>query len=182
MNISQFARHIGKSHPAVLKAIKSGRLVRSVRRDAQGRVVDIDPVEGAREWKNRAKLPPPARDPARGPSAAEAADVARRLSAVVEADFDETKRLALNLVPRVIEGAREVLRAAKEREPTAAELVDVFALDAGEDAAPFVSGCLSGACEEGTDLAVEIAREAGRDAARGYPWFGTKEASDGNEG
>jgi hypothetical protein len=181
VNVSQFARHIGKTHPAVLKAIKTGRLSRSVRRDAQGRVIDIDPAEGVREWKNRAKLPPPSRSKARGPSAAESADVTRRLAAVVEADFDEVKRLALDLVPHVIEGAREVLRAAKEREPTAAELVAAFALDSGEDAAPFVFASLSEACEQGGEPAIEIAREAGRDAARGYPWIG-KEAADGHEG
>ncbi len=59
MNVREFARHIGVSHPAVSKACANGRLTeRSVRRDARGRVVDIDPVEGAREWEIKGRLSP----------------------------------------------------------------------------------------------------------------------------
>jgi hypothetical protein len=58
MKIREFARHIGVSHPAVLKACANGRLTeRSVRRDGRGRVVNIDPGEGAREWdRNKGRL------------------------------------------------------------------------------------------------------------------------------
>lgn len=57
MNVTQFAKHIGVSRPAIRNAIRRERLARSVRRDARGRV-DIDPVLGVREWEeNRQRLP-----------------------------------------------------------------------------------------------------------------------------
>lgn len=58
MNIREFSRHIGVSHPAVLKACKTGRLRRSLTRDSNGRVTGIDPVLGVEEWKAKTRLSP----------------------------------------------------------------------------------------------------------------------------
>lgn len=67
MKVREFAKHIGVSHVAVLKAAQSGRLNRSVRRDDQGRVVDVEPVLGAKEWANKGRLSPAERNGARDP-------------------------------------------------------------------------------------------------------------------
>lgn len=56
MRVREFAKHIGVTHPAVLKACAIGRLNRSVTRDKQGRVVDIDPELGAAEWAQKGRM------------------------------------------------------------------------------------------------------------------------------
>lgn len=70
MNVSQFAKLMGVSQPVVSKACKTGRLDASVRRDTAGRVVDIDPVSGAAEWRaHAARLAPKASQQAPGGAA-----------------------------------------------------------------------------------------------------------------
>lgn len=74
MKPAEFARLIGASKQAVSKACASGRLSRSATRDERGRVVDIEPVEGRREWLN-----------ARVPQALEANEARGRVEAAVRA-------------------------------------------------------------------------------------------------
>ena len=50
MKLVEFAALVGVSRQAVWKACTSKRLDRSITRDAQGRVVSIDPEIGRREW------------------------------------------------------------------------------------------------------------------------------------
>jgi hypothetical protein len=52
-SIRAFARHIGKSHTAVEKAIASGRLTESIGHDAKGVPHIIDLQQALREWKER---------------------------------------------------------------------------------------------------------------------------------
>ncbi len=57
MKIPEFAKHVGVSRPAVHNGIKRGRLDKSVRRNARGKITGIDPVLGVREWEeNRGGL------------------------------------------------------------------------------------------------------------------------------
>lgn len=50
MKPSEFAKLVGASRQAVSKACATKRLDRSVTRDPQGRVVDIDPGMGDAGW------------------------------------------------------------------------------------------------------------------------------------
>jgi hypothetical protein len=180
---AEFARAVGASRQAVSKACASRRLDASVKRDRSGRVVDIDPEIGRREWVN-AKMPKhPAAADARAraelglrggkvpapPSAADVAEVTRRLAALVAADCDEVKGQVLELVPSAIEGAVEALRGAR-RAPTVAALVDGLCLHPDdEDAAWEVSLALQAIVDEAPSRAdaVEMARRAGREAVHG---------------
>jgi hypothetical protein len=49
ISVSEYARRRGVTHPAVFKAIKDGRLLKSVSRDARSRP-HIDPVLADQEW------------------------------------------------------------------------------------------------------------------------------------
>jgi hypothetical protein len=57
MSLRAFARVAGVSQPAVTKAIKSGRLSRSVARDAKGRPSIADPAAALVEWRAGATKP-----------------------------------------------------------------------------------------------------------------------------
>jgi hypothetical protein len=190
VNVRQFAKHIGVSHPAVLKAIKQGRLAGSVRRDARGRV-DIEPAEGAREWDNRGRLSPAERRGERDPfSTAERvrppaavgnplpgtrppapdvpADVSRRLVELVDEDLADVRGCVLVLVPHVLAGAIDALRDLG-REPTAAEIVTALGLepsdeDAGIDLLVAMHEIVEGD-GAGSALAADLARQAGWEAA-----------------
>jgi phage terminase Nu1 subunit (DNA packaging protein) len=52
-SLRAFARHIGKSHTAVEKAIASGRLSESIGHDAKGAPRILDLQRAVREWKER---------------------------------------------------------------------------------------------------------------------------------
>ncbi len=78
MKIREFARHIGVTHPAILKGCKSGRLDRSLTRDKRGRVTDIDPDVGEVEWRENAAR----QSPSDGDSPSLRASRARRENAL----------------------------------------------------------------------------------------------------
>lgn len=189
MNVRQFAKHVGVSHPAVLKAIDRGRLTRSVSRDARGRV-DIDPAEGAVEWaESRSRMPPAGRgtrEPVAAPPVDVRLEVTRRLAAIVEADLAEVQRYVLELVPHAVEGAFEALRSTGV-EPTTAALAEALRIDPpDEDAALDVSIALQAIVEDGScgGPAAACARQAGRAAVLGEPSCGeaapAKEADRGD--
>jgi phage terminase Nu1 subunit (DNA packaging protein) len=52
-SLRAFARHIGKSHTAVEKAIASGRLSESIGHDAKGQPHILDLAQAEAEWKER---------------------------------------------------------------------------------------------------------------------------------
>jgi hypothetical protein len=172
MKLSEFADLIGASKQAVSKACTSGRLARSVTRDAHGRVVDIDAKVGLEEWP-RALLPrsvvaQEARGRAANLAAAtpDAAEVSRRLAQLIENDLTERNRLVLQLVPQAVAGAAEVLAAAGR----AGELAKALHLD-DEDAGVALAVELLAVAdgerdgELGGDRAA-LARDVGREAAR----------------
>jgi hypothetical protein len=61
----EFARSVGVSQPDVVKAMRTGRLKGSVRRDAAGRSYIADRELALREWRERAtpRVAPPALPP-----------------------------------------------------------------------------------------------------------------------
>lgn len=64
VSLRGFARRQGVSPQAVSKAVKAGRLSRSVGRDAAGRPVITNPELAAQEWRTRAARPRTAGKPA----------------------------------------------------------------------------------------------------------------------
>lgn len=135
----------------------------SVRRDERGRVLDFDPVEAAREWEaNRNQV---ARSVAAQPAAA--AEVSQRLRAAVVANLDDVRRYQIELVPHVVEGAAEALRALG-RAPTASALSAALRLEPGEvDAGLDVLAALEEVLEDGPppgEARFEAARGIGRAA------------------
>ncbi len=183
MNIPEYARRRGVSAQAVRKAIASGRLVRSVARDAKGRI-GVDAALADVEWERRT-------DPQKihthrelfAPPATSALDfpgALRRLTALVEADQADLLRYLRELVPHVIEGCAGALRGSLQRNPTEAEVALALRLDpededAGLDVLVELHDIVEGV-GAASESAAELARQAGRDAV-----LGTKEASDGHE-
>jgi hypothetical protein len=184
MNVPEYAKRRRVTAQAVRKAIASGRLVRSVARDERGRV-EIDAAVADVEWNQRTDpqkihthrelFAPPA------VSALDFPEATRRLTALVEADFAEVQRYVLELVPHAIEGAAEALRAARQRNPTEAEIALALRLDpededAGIDVIVSLQEIVDGTGAKAGG-AVELAREVGRAAA-----VGGTEASDAHGG
>ena len=60
-SLRTFAKAVRVSHPAVVKAIRSGRLKRSIGRDAKGRPFIADTRLAAQEWVSNATKPGPGR-------------------------------------------------------------------------------------------------------------------------
>jgi phage terminase Nu1 subunit (DNA packaging protein) len=71
ISVSAFARHIGVDEAAVRKAVKTGRLERSVSRKANGRTVIVSLAAAQAEWETN-------RDPAKGGKSAPGSETARR--------------------------------------------------------------------------------------------------------
>jgi hypothetical protein len=178
------------SGAAISKACKARRLDRSVARDERGRVVDIDPEEGRREWLNA--LPPKhvaaleargsveaAVHAARRRPAVGVEEVRGRLSALIAEAMDEERDIVVRLVPAFLEGAIEGLQRAG-REPTAATLTDALGLgpdneDAGVDHLVELHAIVEGGPGVGGGLSDDLARQAGRDAV-----LETKGGGDGD--
>lgn len=168
MNIREFSRHIGVSHVAILKGIKSGRLSRCLTRDAAGRVVDIDPAVGTVEWKEKTRLSPaerraPPTVSKAGPAAV--APLVDRLSSLMAAVQADTHAVAVGFLPAIVEGAREALEAAG-RPATNEAIGEAMNLD-DEDAGVNLTGELLDAVADPDmtlDAIREVARQAGRDA------------------
>lgn len=168
MNVRQFAKHIGVSHPAILKAIERGRLSASVRRDERGRVVEINPDVGALEWSKGAGRPNRRREAA-AVAAPLGAESSRRLAEIVARDLNEIRDLTVALVPPAIEGVIGALRGAGV-DPTDGVLTDVLDLDREEDRAIAVEIALNEIVDTGLGrgTAEEQARCAGADAAAAW--------------
>ena len=166
MNIREFSRHIGVSHPAVLKACKTGRLRRSLTRDSNGRVTGIDPVLGVEEWKAKTRLSPAERRAATTVSKAGPAVVAPlvdRLSSLMAAVQADTHAVAVRFLPAIVEGAREALEAAG-RPATNEAIGEAMDLD-DDDAGVNLTGELLDAVAD-PDMTLDAIREVARQAGR----------------
>ncbi|WP_242344011.1 hypothetical protein [Anaeromyxobacter terrae] len=169
---------------------------RSISRDARGRVVDIDPVEGAKEWRSTKsrlshaelkgkRTAASATGPA-SPAEEEraAAAVTRRLAELVAELQADTLEHVVRYLPDVLEGAAEAIQAAG-RPGTAAEIAKALRLDEGLDGTVLMLSAAMLEAVGSTDLEHEsireLARAEGREAVLGYPRI-FKEASDGDEG
>lgn len=61
VSLRAFAARVGVTHPAVVKAIKAGRLAKSVEHGADGKPKIADIELAVREWKSGASRPAPAK-------------------------------------------------------------------------------------------------------------------------
>ena len=83
-SLRAFAASVGVTHPAVIKAIRSGRLSASIAKDAKGHPRIVDVVLALSEWKAGATKPHPStangREP-RGPKPATLTEAQLRVAA-----------------------------------------------------------------------------------------------------
>ncbi len=182
MKRSEFAELIGVSGAAISKAAANGRLTaRSVRRDERGRIVDIDPVEGAREWKRKGRLSPAERDGTRSLSPAAATAPQFELHGLDEVERAGAPSLVVRFrLDRFVAGAARALEEAGK-----ASTPDLLrAVIESRDVAYWFETAIGAlqsavAVDELPDEALPLMWEAtGREAVAALE----KEARDGNEG
>jgi hypothetical protein len=172
----------GRTYRAVAKAVASGRLVRSVGRDEQGRPLILDADLADREWasatdpgrRRRVDLIDPRPAARMAPSAPTFTDVERRFAARV-ADVGAALVVGFVAVPEIVLGALEALRERAGREPTPAELEAV--LLGGDDGTwgYAMLGAVLAATDGVSDSdRLAMARADGRDAVH------AEENTDGN--
>lgn len=174
MQVRAFARLIGKTHTAVLKACRSGRLKRSVTRDDQGRVTDIDPEIGRQEWERRSRVDPalygPKPKPAPPPASFGAVHqgAVERVAELIRELLAETAEVAARrFATAAVAGAADALRASG-REATPEVLAEALDLAAGLDGAALqLAVALAEVAGEEPPGALECARAAGFAAAGG---------------
>ncbi len=157
MSLRQFAAHVGVSHSRIVEGVASGRLARSIGRDARGRPVILDAALARREWTQNAAKPPTRSNGAPSLVQAQVAQAVQRTRAL-RLSSDEREGLlvplrdveALNT--RLIVAARTELLGLptrlKQRRPEATrELVaevDRLVREALENLAAGAAGAASG--------------------------------------
>jgi hypothetical protein len=181
VKVREFARLVGVSHPAVLKGVANARLSRSVRRDARGRVVEIDRELGLREWEgNRTRLSP---DVLSGKRSARRASPPASAPALVFGGLDALDRpgaafvgVRIDLGP-FLAGVAEALRE-QGREPTPDELRAVVSGCGDVEWWALVIDALNDSINPAVSVEdrAELWRLAGRDAVFG------EEGTNGSEG
>ncbi len=180
MNLREVGRHLGVSHTAIQKAIKSGRLSRAVTRDAKGKV-SIDPVMAAAEWQNTGRLPTTGSALKAHTAAGLVGEMAQRLSELIGAQLQVLGRQVTASLPYLVAGAVEAIRG-KGREPSRSELEAVLLQRPGAEAERYlwIYALLLAAIDDGLSAAdrIEMARGEGRRAVLGE----ADGVADGDEG
>ena len=175
MRLRAYARHrkaeglIGGTLGAVQQAITSGRLEKSVGRDANGKPLILDAGLADREWfantrADRVPIAVAARAKEIPKEATSAAAVAGRLAELIETDLLERNRQVLDLMPYAVEGAVAALAEVGR----AGELAQALHLD-DEDAGVMLAAELLSIADGERDGEREgdrqaIARDVGREA------------------
>jgi hypothetical protein len=180
-SIRATARELGIAHPTLLKAIEQGRIREAVLRDADGRVVGLDAACAAREWDRNRSRPTAAE---RRPAMAVPAPVVVRLNELISLEWERQRNLLAELVPDVVSGARETLRAVGHQ-PTSALLADALSVAGGNEDAGFAVICgLHEIVEEGATTGAarkKAAQQLGREVAMRWCERAT-EVGNGYEG